>query len=92
VGSSPTRRIRLRPDVERTIVAALAEFGDLNACRLARTTGIPRSTIREWLNPKRPPRRRRGINLDLLPEPSRAERRDPRLVHRAEGLRGVTPR
>jgi hypothetical protein len=47
----------MRPDVERTIVAALEGFEDMNASRIARMTGIPRSTIRGWLHPK-PGRRR----------------------------------
>jgi hypothetical protein len=46
----------MRPDVERTIVAHLAT-GDLNASRIARMTGIPRSTVRDWLSG---PRRKRA--------------------------------
>jgi hypothetical protein len=59
----------MRPDVERTIVASLAASGDLNACQIARMTGIPRSTLRDWLYPKRPPRPRRVVDIHSLPEP-----------------------
>jgi hypothetical protein len=46
-----------RPASERTLVAHLLEEG-LNDCEVARRTGIPRSTIRDWRRPTaaRPPK------------------------------------
>lgn len=49
------------------MVATLAEFEDMNASRIARMTGIPRPTVRDWL--KRPRRRqRRPVDLAALPK------------------------
>lgn len=57
----------MRPDVERTIVAAIEPFMDGNTSRMARITGIPRSTIRDWLKPDpRRKRRRAGSPSDLI--------------------------
>jgi hypothetical protein len=59
----------MRPDVERTIVSALDYVG-LNASRIARITGIPRSTVRDWLRPNPQGKRRRARTIDIhtLPE------------------------
>ena len=48
VGSNPTRRT-MRPVEDRLCVRALAKAG-LNASEICRRTGIPRSTLRGWLN------------------------------------------
>jgi Homeodomain-like domain len=58
VGSNPTRRTipRQRTREEIAAVQALAAEG-LNYCQIARRTGIPRSTLHDWLNgrvPRRP--------------------------------------
>jgi hypothetical protein len=47
----------MRPVRDRDIIAALEPFMDGNTTRMARITGIPRSTIRDWIKPN--PRRRR---------------------------------
>lgn len=48
MGSSPTRRTQdMRPNAEYANVIALARRG-LNDCQIARASGIPRSTIRDW--------------------------------------------
>jgi hypothetical protein len=52
VGSNPTRRIFVRSKEELARVRALALAG-LNQCEIARRTGIPRSTVGEWLREKR---------------------------------------
>ncbi len=48
----------MRPVRDRDIIAALEPFMDGNTTRMARMTGIPRSTIRDWIKPN--PRRRRS--------------------------------
>ena len=45
----------MRPDHERKEVRRLAAAG-LNFCQIARETGIPRSTLREWIAPRYVPR------------------------------------
>jgi hypothetical protein len=50
VGSNPTRRIAMRPTEEIRRVRSLAVAGR-NASQIARATGIPRSTVRDWLRP-----------------------------------------
>jgi hypothetical protein len=45
----------MRPPEELERVRELAR-GGLNPCQIARATGVPRSTIRGWLNPKTRPR------------------------------------
>jgi hypothetical protein len=57
VGSNPTRRTpaRLRSEDEIAEVQALDRDG-LNHCEIARRTGIPRSTVRDWLTGKLPRR------------------------------------
>jgi Homeodomain-like domain len=50
VGSNPTRRIegaRVRSSGELSAVKDLAADG-LNDCEIARATGIPRTTVRDW--------------------------------------------
>jgi hypothetical protein len=48
VGSTPTRRtFGMRSNVEYTEAIALAACG-LNDCEIARATGVPRSTVRDW--------------------------------------------
>jgi hypothetical protein len=49
VGSTPTRRIwGMRPLAEYAEAWRLKGAG-LNSCEISRATGIPRSTVREWL-------------------------------------------
>ena len=43
----------MRSAVERTIVAHLVA-GELNACQIADITGIPRSTVRDWIRQPEP--------------------------------------
>jgi hypothetical protein len=43
----------MRPAAERTIVAHLVA-GELNACQIADITGIPRSTVRAWIQQPEP--------------------------------------
>lgn len=63
VGSNPTRRILTRPLRERRLILYLAGEGS-NACQIARLTGVPRSTVRDWLSP-RPPRIKPEPRIDL---------------------------
>src|SRR5690242_2752845 len=42
-----------RPERDRRIIAALEPFMQGNTTRMARMTGIPRSTIRDWIKPNR---------------------------------------
>ncbi len=66
----------MRSQQERAAVERLRGTG-LNASQIARETGIPRTTVRDWLNPKyvpRPGARRRARTVDLvaLPKPAYA--------------------
>jgi hypothetical protein len=58
-----------RPPLERQLVSFLAGE-ELNASQIARSVGIPRSTVRDWLRPK-PPRIKREPSFDpqALPGP-----------------------
>jgi hypothetical protein len=84
VGSNPTRRIHirfgLRSKEEVALVKALANEG-LNHCEIARATGIPRGTVRDWLTGRKPRHARRDScpacghpphDFDLLPGASYA--------------------
>jgi hypothetical protein len=54
----------MRSAVERTIVAHLVA-GELNACQIADITGIPRSTVRDWIRQPEPkPRQAFELVLD----------------------------
>jgi hypothetical protein len=58
----------MRPEHERRRVERLAAVG-LNHCQITRQTGIPRSTVREWLAPSRRARRPpRTVDLVRLPK------------------------
>src|SRR5437879_2165589 len=61
----------MRPEHERSQVRRLAAAG-LNPCQIARATGIPRSTLREWLAPRRPSRRRPKTSFDQAEVPTSA--------------------
>jgi hypothetical protein len=71
VGSNPTRRtLDVRSETEVAKVQALA--GDeLNHCEIARATGIPRSTVRDWLTGK-VPTHGRSVRVATPPEPEYA--------------------
>jgi hypothetical protein len=56
----------LRTEAEIAEVQALAARG-LNHCEIARRTGIPRSTVRDWRNGKLPRRRSHDYLLQRLP-------------------------
>jgi hypothetical protein len=56
----------MRPVRDRDIIAALEPFMDGNTTRMARMTGIPRSTIRDWIKPD--PRRRRSRPRPSAPD------------------------
>jgi hypothetical protein len=70
VGSNPTRRTipRQRTREEIAAVQALAAEG-LNHCQIARRTGIPRSTVRDWLNGRLPRRSRRASGCSSCGHP-----------------------
>jgi hypothetical protein len=57
----------LRTEAEINEVKALAATG-LNHCEIARQTGIPRSTVRDWLTGKLPKRRELNPDPSLLPK------------------------
>lgn len=67
-GSNPARRTELRPQRDRNEVQRLHKLG-LNQCQIAGKTGIPRSTLREWLHPRYVPKGRRVPRLDLISLP-----------------------
>ncbi len=74
MGSNPTRGIVRSADDVRLAFALSAE--GLNPCQVARRTGIPRSTIRDWLRSGAPGgkygRTRALYDLDQLPRPAYA--------------------
>jgi hypothetical protein len=71
----------MRPGHEVNAVHALAYQGR-NPCEISRLTGIPRSTVRDWLGERRPPKKRpadqcevcghAAHRFDCLPEPEYA--------------------
>jgi hypothetical protein len=64
VGSNPTRRtfhrFVLRSEEEVALVQSLSSSG-LNHCQIAHNTGIPRSTVRQWLAGHIPRNARRRV-------------------------------
>jgi hypothetical protein len=59
----------VRPEADRRIVGHLAA-SDLNASQIAYISGLPRSTVREWLR-RQHPRARRQPSLDIGAIPKR---------------------
>jgi hypothetical protein len=57
----------MRPESDRDDVLRLRRSG-LNASQIARRTGIPRSTLREWLRHPRPRVRPPSVDLVSLPK------------------------
>src|SRR5438094_4892676 len=58
----------MRPAEEVVRVRELALEGH-NACEIARLTGIPRSTLREWLHPRYTPRYPRESSCEVCGHP-----------------------
>ena len=58
----------MRPAEEVARVRELALEGR-NACEIARLTGIPRSTLREWLHPRYTPRYPRESSCEVCGHP-----------------------
>jgi hypothetical protein len=57
----------MRPQSQRDTVAQLHQAG-LNSCQIARETQIPRSTVREWIDPRYTPQPQRAVDLIRLPK------------------------
>jgi len=60
----------MRPERDRLVIEHLASWDDLalNTSQIARLAGIPRSTVRDWLQRPARSERRVAADPDSLPE------------------------